>query len=411
MDRKHTIRPIEVLAAIGVATYLIFMSITAIQRYRESSRRANCTNNMKEIGLGLLNYEKSRKFLPGSAEVVTSDPQGPVGGWSFLFKILPHMEYNVIYNSIDPANIKGTITDPVTMWPLSNNTLGTNSSVAIARDTQVGEFLCPNNPKPTFEHPGAPVTQIGVKHAVTNYKAMCSAFYPGFTTNSGAQQQYTGTVTVPPGEYAGFYRCDGALYPANAGIRLNDISDGLSRTILCGETLDYTCSAWISGTDVNMIAIPTANPPQANVSLTTTTVKKFNSPELSGSFFAIPGFNGRYDSRGGTSNIVTFFNLEYGDHEYYDAEQKNTIHIIGKDAGTYPLDPMGGPPFNSSKCDRSCYGGNHANIFGPSSGHPSVINCLFADGSVHAVRKDVDASALFFAVTRANNDPSADDHL
>jgi hypothetical protein len=40
-----------------------------------------------------------------------------------------------------------------------------------------------------------------------------------------------------------------------------------------------------------------------------------------------------------------------------------------------------------------------------------VINCLFADGSVRCVRKDVDAAALFQAVTRNNNDPPADDHL
>jgi prepilin-type processing-associated H-X9-DG protein len=50
-------------------------------------------------------------------------------------------------------------------------------------------------------------------------------------------------------------------------------------------------------------------------------------------------------------------------------------------------------------------------IYGPSSGHATVINCLFGDGSVRGVRKDVDAQALFQAVTRSNHDPNANDHL
>jgi prepilin-type processing-associated H-X9-DG protein len=402
--RRRGITLVEVLTVIGVLGFVILMIVAAVPRWRESARRENCTNNMKQIGMGLLSYENQQKHLPGSAEVIKSDPVRPVGGWSFLFKIMPNMEYDPIYNSINPDEIKGTtevvapnkaiIVPRTDMGTASENIAPGNDpwkqgskAIAIARDCGIGEFLCPSNPNQGFENPSAAVNPPGTKHAVTNYKAMCSAFYPGFATNTGTTQQYTGTVTVPAGSYPGLYQCDGGLYPTNDGIRIKDISDGTSNTILCGETMDFTASSWIAGSDVNMIAIPDAAPQIA----TGVSPILFNDDSGS-SYYALPGFNGKYYDAGGTSSIVTFFSLEYD--------------LAGKDAGTYPLDPIAIP----------CQTGNRISwfsrpIYGPASGHPSVINCLFADGSVRGVRKDVDAAALFFAVTRNNNDPAVNDHL
>jgi prepilin-type processing-associated H-X9-DG protein len=389
---------IEVLVILGIIGFLIAMLLPAVECSREAARRSNCTNNMKQIGLGLHNYHDARKHFPGSAEVIKSDPQRPVGGWSFLFKIMPNMEYDTIYNSINPDEIKGTteVVSPNKAIIVPRTDLGTASgnngpglnAIAITRDTGISEFLCPSNPNQAFEGIQAPASDCGKKYAVTNYKAMCSVFYPGFAMNSGTTQQYTGTVTLPVGSYSGLFQCDGGLYPTNDGIQIKDISDGNSNTILCGETMDFTASSWIAGSDVNMVAIPDAAPQIASgVS------PVLYNDESGSSYYALPGFSGKYYDAGGTSSIVTFFSLEYG--------------LAGKNAGTYPLDTLVAP----------CQIGNHStswpkgNEYGPSSGHPSVINCLFADGSVRGVRKDVDAAALFFAVTRNNNDPAVNDHL
>ena len=74
------------------------------------------------------------------------------------------------------------------------------------------------------------------------------------------------------------------------------------------------------------------------------------------------------------------------------------------DAGKYP-DPRDAsvtgvqntasavPPFNSW-------------TYGPSSGHPSVVNHLFGDAAVRTIRKDVDFAMYFFAITRNNSDPA-----
>jgi type II secretory pathway pseudopilin PulG len=396
-ERGYTL--VEVLMIISIIALLLLIAMPAIQAAREASRRQNCVNNMRLIGLGLHTFHDQWKRFPGSAEVITSAPQEPVGGWSFLFKILPKMGYDKLYNSINPADIKGTTADPVTIYPLSNSTTGVGNAIATARDTRIGEFLCPSNPNPAFENPAAGASAVGTKHALTSYKAMASAFINGFMPVC----QYTGTATVPAGEYPGFYQCDGALFPSNSGTRISDLFDGTSHTILCGETMDYACSAWISGTDVNMIAIPTGGAPQATkpATISPATVTKTDAGGTARSFFMLPGFNGNYFDASGNPDYITFYSLDYG------PRGKNSV---ATSAANYPLNPMGGAPFNFSNCNRA---GNAAiaNIYGPSSGHPSVINCLYGDGGVRSVRKDVDANCLFFWVTRSNNDPSASESL
>jgi hypothetical protein len=224
---------------------------------------------------------------------------------------------------------------------------------------------------------------------------MCSAFYSGFATNTATTQQYTGDVAVPEGTYPGLCQCDGGLYPTNDGIRLSDISDGASHTILCAETMDVYASSWIAGSDVNMVAIPyTAAEMQtdaANMAVDAKFKGGFWSPA---GYLAKPGF----ESDGPMSNCITFFAFDYG------PGGKNSCKT---NPGYYPLDPYQAPCQLASSRIAPDVGWR----YGPSSGHPTAINCFFGDGSVRPLRKDVDAAALFFAVTRANGDPPADDQL
>ena len=114
------------------------------------------------------------------------------------------------------------------------------------------------------------------------------------------------------------------------------------------------------------------------------------------SFFVLVGqakYNGSYYDAGLAGDLLTYFSYEFGP--------------TGKNTATYELDPLQPP----CQIGTRPVGAVVANEYGPSSGHPSVINCLFGDGSVRGVRKDVDAQALFFAITRNNNDPAATDAL
>jgi type II secretory pathway pseudopilin PulG len=380
---------VELVVVLVVIAVVLGLLLPAIQAAREKSRYANCVNNLKQIGLGLFNYHDARHYFPGSAEVVKTDPERPVGGWSFLFKILPSgCDYDWTLNHINPIEIKntihfpgapGTLTIPLTSpgtAPVNAPQSSGKNAIAEMRDTVISEFLCPSNPNPTLENPSGGLN-TGTRHAFTNYKAMCSAFAAGFMETD----QYLAVPKQTSG-YFGMACCDGGLYPTNSGIRISDLADGTSHTILCAETMDYSASSWIAGSDVNMVAIPTAVPPQT----TDVTPTKWNN-----SFYVLVGeskYNGNYYEAGVAGDLVTFFSLAYGPS--------------GKNAGQYELDPLAAPCQAGTRA-----GGSQGKKFqyGPSSGHPKVINCLFGDGQVRGIRKDVDAQALFFAVTRNNNDP------
>jgi type II secretory pathway pseudopilin PulG len=383
---RRGIDRIEVVVVLVVCAIVLGLFLPAVQAVREKSRRASCVNNLKEIGLALHNYHDAMHYFPGSAEVVKADLVRPVGGWSFLFKISQRGEYEPGINYISPSDIKNTTLvpdSPKTLTiPLISPGTGTvngpgKNAIAEMRDTVVSEYLCPSNPNPHFENPRGG-EKTGTRHAVTNYKAMSSTFAVGFM----ATDQYLAGPKEKSG-YPGMAVCDGGLYPTNNGIRISELADGTSHTILCAETMDFTASSWIAGSDVNMVAIPTAVPPQT----TDITPTKWNS-----CFYVLVGaskYNGAYYDAGLAGDLITFFSLEYGPS--------------GKNAGQYELDPLASP----------CQMGTRAGIsqgktyeYGPSSAHPKVINCLFGDGSVRHVRKDIDAQALFFAVTRNNNDPS-----
>ncbi|WP_435020407.1 DUF1559 domain-containing protein [Tundrisphaera sp. TA3] len=100
--RRRGFTLIELLVVIAIIAVLIALLLPAVQAAREAARRIQCTNNLKQIGLALANYESANGVLPPSSLVqATAGKLTWYGGWSVHARILPMMEGGSLYNAIN----------------------------------------------------------------------------------------------------------------------------------------------------------------------------------------------------------------------------------------------------------------------------------------------------------------------
>ncbi len=142
---------IELLVVISIIAVLIALLLPAVQAARESARRAQCVNNLKQLGLATLNFESTYASLPPkglrlAAPDLNPDAQAaiPTVAASYLTQILPFMEQTNIYNQIN-LSLASSNTANIPQC-LGTNAMhsGTNTVYAMA----INAFLCPSSPGP-----------------------------------------------------------------------------------------------------------------------------------------------------------------------------------------------------------------------------------------------------------------------
>src|SRR5262249_35207222 len=143
---------IELLVVIAIIAVLIALLLPAVQSAREAARRAQCTNNMKQVGLALANYESSTGAYPqGYCQRAHWDPLGKStlidsgwGVWSVHAYILPYMEQGPVYQNLN--------------FGIASDDNEDNMTNGTARATRVASFLCPSSTLPTGSfYGGAPL--------------------------------------------------------------------------------------------------------------------------------------------------------------------------------------------------------------------------------------------------------------
>src|SRR5436305_2963878 len=89
---------IELLVVIAIIAVLISLLLPAVQSAREAARRAQCINNLKQIGLAINNYESTNTALPPTSVYARV---GFYQNQSYHVRILPFMEQQPLYNNVN----------------------------------------------------------------------------------------------------------------------------------------------------------------------------------------------------------------------------------------------------------------------------------------------------------------------
>jgi prepilin-type N-terminal cleavage/methylation domain-containing protein/prepilin-type processing-associated H-X9-DG protein len=122
---------IELLVVIAIIAVLVGLLLPAVQKAREAAARAQCANNLKQIGLALHNYHDQNKCFPSCGETLRQDQLGTQFNMHSMFTwILPFMEHGDIYSQID-----------TTTFYNSPSNIATG-----AFKNAIPEYLCPSNP-------------------------------------------------------------------------------------------------------------------------------------------------------------------------------------------------------------------------------------------------------------------------
>ncbi len=243
---------VELLVVIAIIGILVGLLLPAVQAAREAARRMQCTNNLKQLGLTVHNFESARKTMP-----VGNDQRFNGVHW----QILPYMEQDAIYKAFD----NGTYGTGATWWAS-----GAAWNIPRAATPPQGRFgaekphlpmfLCPSAPSPDDHRNMIQITAVGFgdKHfraSVTGASTttFSASFYNYTAASSPDAVNRTGKTNYLFNRgYLSDDRYDGPfvysnklgsgvspasyLNPPSKGESYATITDGLSNTIVFLET-------------------------------------------------------------------------------------------------------------------------------------------------------------------------------
>lgn len=236
MQFKHHIQHrkgftlVELLVVIAIIGVLVGLLLPAVQAAREAARRMSCSNNFKQIGLGLHNYHSAYQQLPFHG--AGTHPATGVDIWdatasasnhrlSFLVGLLPFIEQQALWERISNPLPGRTATEP---WNPMGPSPGHITYGPWATD--IASFRCPSDP-------GRGLPALGR----TNYAACLGD--SGYENRDGRLWNVRAANNVPypsdPTRAEWARASHRGIFRSHDKCKFRDILDGLSNTIMCGE--------------------------------------------------------------------------------------------------------------------------------------------------------------------------------
>ena len=217
---------VELLAVVAILGTLVSLSLPAMQSARESSRRAACANNLRQMGIALVNYESARRWFPPGDDALS----GRSHAWSSF--ILPYLEESKTAGRIDYTRA----------W---NDPRG-NATIA---DVIISTYVCPSG--------------VELYDGKQDYGGVL-----------GSAVRLSEDDHLPPGwEHGGVLYATAADCPRPC--RAGEVSDGLSRTLFVSEGVDRGFrevesdtrignARWACGTNCFLLSSPVVNTPDVD---------------------------------------------------------------------------------------------------------------------------------------------------
>jgi prepilin-type N-terminal cleavage/methylation domain-containing protein/prepilin-type processing-associated H-X9-DG protein len=367
---------IELLVVIAIIGVLIALLLPAVQAAREAARRAQCTNNLKQLGLALANYESANGAYPlGYCQRAVDDPgvwsDSGWGCWSPHALLLGYLEGVQIanacnFNIASYENVDGGVQ-------------------ATAACTRINSFLCPSSPLPVGRYgyrDDYGMTWVSDQLPGNNYFASVGATLCPWT--SAKPPGIFGIATPSPGDNVSNPVIDGAR-------AVRDLQDGTSNTIAFGE--------WRMG-DFNTSKLSI----QDGINL------------LTGTSNGLGGWNDQINIMpNGAANFPGFLQACAGAAPGSITQGNNGWRSNKSRIGYTWIQGMFGNAFGTTllppnaiypNCQLQPWGGDMdaPGMWNLSSYHPGGANVAFADGSVRFLKSSTDMRNIWALGSRAGGE-------
>jgi prepilin-type N-terminal cleavage/methylation domain-containing protein/prepilin-type processing-associated H-X9-DG protein len=357
---------IELLVVIAIIAVLIALLLPAVQSAREAARRAQCTNNLKQLGLAVHNYITQTDVLPAHT-VDNSQTWGWFAPWTAA--LLPHLEQQPMYNALN-------FSMPMLELGFVSKFMGTNTTVALST---VNTLLCPS------ESLAKSANFNAVEYGMSNY----AGNYGG----PANLQSLSGTIIPNRGSTVfGLMAFLGGAAPSTGGpVRVASITDGTSNTALFSEHLVALGNGVFAVTDPSCLP-GTANGKrgifQISVAMVLDQGSLANAQAFVAACKALPGNTLATTDDAFGSQWLLSMDYATANNAYHHFMTPNSISCVG--TGSFGVSDTG-------------WGGVGGAITATSN-HPGGVNVGMADGSVKFIKDSVGLQTWWGLGTRAGSE-------